>query len=219
MSWITFSIEANDQGLVLLHFSYKSILAISHLLSIKWQKETLIRPCCIMDCSKPSVLFYYHILMEREAGGRVKTSLVGDLSILRDTKSKWDIISCLIFSSQYHKRYCKSFHCGPLHAERPKKYSVLTPEMYGEHPPSFFIGVSLGPIIYNSQNSTERFFHGPHFGQSWSLKHTCHLTPLFHCSSFVQDLHVVLLNLLLIHLERSALPLVVRSTMFVSPIP
>ena len=157
--------------------------------------------------------------MEREAGGRGKTSLVGVVSTLRGTKSKWDIISCHIFSSQYHKRYCKSFHCGPLHAEHPNKYSVLTPEMYGKHPPSFFIRVPLEPIIYNSQNSTERFFHGPHFGQSRSLKHACRLTLLFHCTSFVQDLYVVLLNLLLIHLERSALPLVVRSTMFVSPIP
>ena len=63
------------------------------------------------------------------------------------------------------------------------KTMFLAPERYDKHPPSFLMGLPLGPIIYNSLKTTE----GSCMDHT-SANHEV-LTPLLHCSTFVQDLH------------------------------
>lgn len=139
--------------------------------------------------------------------GKVNTSLqrslmgfrflsVGATSILGVPDLNEHIISCHICSSQYLKTCCKGSHWGPLDAEHTKRRSFLTAESYDErlHP---FSWNSPWPIV----EMTERFLHGSHFGQSWSLKHNkprlCHFFNVQYLFKICMSCCLILENFLL----------------------
>lgn len=136
--------------------------------------------------------------------GKVNTSLqrslmgfrflsVGATSILGVPDLNEHIISCHICSSQYLKTCCKGSHWGPLDAEHTKRRSFLTAESYDEHPHPFSWNSPWDPsfTIHGRRQKGSCTYHilGNH-----EVLNITKVMPLFHCSIFVQDLHVMLLN-------------------------